>query len=451
MSNNIIEKSKGDALKPNLMRSSLISITIKLIGIGFSLMTGIVLARVLGPEQYGIYSYVLAIVSILAIPAMFGLPSLIVRETAKSEVSQRWGLIRGLWYWANSITVSLSIIIALIAMAMLWLSRDSFTQLQLMTFAWGIAFIPLSSLAALRGASLRGLKKVIQGQLPEQVLKPLFFIVILISVSLLGNTKVTAQNAMMFNALSAGIAFIFGAWLLLRESPKQFKRVTKEYDSKAWIGSVIPLAMIAGLDIVVTQTDIIMLGFLSTATEVGVYRVAVQGAMLVTIGISATNMVMAPYLSKFSANYDMVKMKSIATQSARISFFIAFFSTLFFGFFGKELITLVFGESYITAYLPLFILAISQSINAGVGAGGVILNMNGYEKSTMFILFISALINVILNFIFIPLWGIVGAALATAIAIIIRKIITWYMVYFKLNIDSSIVGVSFRNKYLNTN
>lgn len=110
--------------------------------------------RVLGPEQYGIYSYVLAIVSILAIPAMFGLPSLIVRETAKAEVKQEWGKMRGLWFWANSLTVSLSIIIALITAVVLWLNRDNFTQMQFFTFAWGIAFIPLSALAALRNASL---------------------------------------------------------------------------------------------------------------------------------------------------------------------------------------------------------------------------------------------------------------------------------------------------------
>lgn len=76
------------------MRGGLASIAIKVFGLGFSLLTAVVLARVLGPEQYGIYSYVLAIVSILAIPAMFGLPSLIVRETAKAEVKQEWCINR---------------------------------------------------------------------------------------------------------------------------------------------------------------------------------------------------------------------------------------------------------------------------------------------------------------------------------------------------------------------
>jgi len=154
MLSSLLSQFKGKSLKSSLMRGSMVNIAIKVFGLGFSLLTAVVLARVLGPEQYGIYSYVLAIVSILAIPAMFGLPSLIVRETTKAEVKQEWGKMRDLWFWANSLTASLSIIIALITAVVLCLNRDSFTQMQFFTFAWGIVFIPLSALVALRGASL---------------------------------------------------------------------------------------------------------------------------------------------------------------------------------------------------------------------------------------------------------------------------------------------------------
>src|SRR5699024_3562617 len=126
MLSSLLSQFKGKSLKSTLMRGGIVTIAIKVLGLGFSLLTAIVLARVLGPEQYGIYSYVLAIVSILAIPAMFGLPSLIVRETAKAEVKQEWGKMRGLWFWANSLTASLSVVIAVIAALVLWFNRENF-------------------------------------------------------------------------------------------------------------------------------------------------------------------------------------------------------------------------------------------------------------------------------------------------------------------------------------
>jgi len=443
MLNKILKQFQGDGLKSSLMRGGIVSIIFNMLGIGFSLITAIILARTLGPEQYGVYSYVLAIVLILAIPAMFGLPSLIVRETAKAEVKQEWGLMRGLWSWANRISASLSVLIAVIAAVVLWLNRDSFSQIQFLTFAWGIAFIPLSALAALRSASLRGLRKVIQGQLPEQVIKPLLFIVALIAVSVLGNSKITAEKAMMFNALSAGLAFIFGAWLLLREKPKQLANIERKYERKTWTRSVVPLAMISGLEIFITQTDIIMLGWFGNLEEVGIYRISLQGAQLAALGIVVTNMITMPYMSRFSHNNDLIKLAEVAKNSARVAFLIAFTTTITFFLFGEFFIIVVFGDDYLNAYYPLLLLSIGQTIHAGIGAGGTVLNMSGYEKGTLITLVFSGFLNVVLNYLFIPLWGMEGAAIATLIAIFFRKVIIWFMVISKLKVDTSILGMKF--------
>lgn len=446
MYNKIIRQFKGNGLKSNLMRGGLASIAIKILGLGFSLFTAVILARTLGPEQYGVYSYVLAIVSILAIPAMFGLPTLIVRETAKAEVKQKLGLMRGLWCWANSITASLSFLIALTAAVVLWLNRDSFTQIQFLTFAWGIAFIPLSALAALRGASLRGLRKVIQGQLPEQIVKPVLFIIMLAVIALTGSTQLTAQSAMMFNALSAGIAFIFGAWLLWRVKPKQLASVEREYERKAWTSSVVPFAVLSGLAVIVTQTDIVMLGLMKTSVDVGVYKVASQGADLSALGIVAANMVAMPYMSRLANRNDIEGLEKIVQKSARLSLFFSIIITALFAVIGDKLINFVFGPDYVIAYFPLLLLALGQIFHAGFGQGGTLLNMCGHEKGTLITLIFSALLNILLNFIFIPLWGIHGAATATLISVLFRKAVIWMMVYIIYGIDSSALALQLRPK-----
>lgn len=444
MLNKILQQFKGDSLKSNLMRGGLASIAIKIFGLGFSLLTAIVLARTLGLEQYGVYSYVLAIVSILAIPAMFGLPTLIVRETAKAEVKQEWGLMRGLWSWANRITASLSLLIALIAAVVLWLNHDSFSQIQFLTFAWGIAFIPLSALAALRGASLRGLRKVIQGQLPEQVLKPALFIVMLAAVALTGSTQLTAESAMMLNALSAGVAFIFGALLLWRVKPKQLTNIEMEYERNAWTSSVVPFAVLSGLAVIVTQTDIVMLGLMKTSADVGLYKVASQGADLAALGIVAANMVAMPYMSRLANSNDISGLEKIVQKSARLSLFFSIIITALFAVIGEKLISFVFGSDYVVAYFPLLLLALGQVLHAGFGQGGTLLNMCGHEKGTLITLILSASLNIILNFLFIPLWGINGAATATLISVLFRKVVVWTMVYIIYGIDSSALALRFR-------
>lgn len=441
MLSSFLSQIKGKSLKSSLIRGGFASVCIKILGLGLSMLTVVFLARVLGPEQFGIYTYVLAIVSICAIPAMFGLPSLIVRETAKAEIKQEWSRMRGLWFWSNGITTTLSIAIALIVAAILWLHRDNFTQNQLLTFAWGIVFIPLSALAGVRAASLRGLRKVIQGQLPEHVLKPALFIIMLVFVGLAGLPSLTAQSAMMLNALSAGGAFIFGAWLLWRARPNQLVNAKKEFESKTWITSVIPLAMISGLDILLKQTDIVLLGLLTTNENVGFYRIAIQVALLLSIVREAVKMIIMPYLVRFYQEDNINSFQRLVTQSTRVGFLFSLCPLILIIILGKSLIELVFGIEYVLAYYALVFLCLAQVIDAFFGMAGTLLTMCGYERKTLTVQVITIFFNIAFNLLLIPLYGMEGAAIATLFAIIIRKILIWVFAYKYLRVDSSVLGL----------
>lgn len=425
-------------MKINLLRNGVLSILIKLSGVGFSLITAIILARNLGPEQYGYYSFVLAIVSILAIPAMFGLPNLLVRETAKAQSRKDWGLMKGLWSWANQLTLKLLFAILIIFFVFILVKFKLNPLFECSIYFWASLFIPLTAFAALRAASLRGLRKVIQGQLPEQVVKPILFLIFLIFSIFLVDSELNASITMMLNIVSTGISFIFGAWLLAKSKPTELYSVEKKYEVNLWFGSVMPLALIAGLDILVVETAIIVLGIFRTASEVGIYKIAVQGAMLVIVGVTAMNTIIAPHISKFSAEQKIMDICKLAKRSAKFSSLIALLGFTFFLLFGDRLIVLIFGQEYQEAYIPLLWLSAGQLVHAVIGPGGIILTMSGYEKETLFTLLLAAICNVVLNLILIPIYGINGAAIATFFSILFRKIVVWYMVYRRFNFSSAI-------------
>ena len=72
--------------------------------VGSTLLTALVavfLARLLGPAGYGVYAFAFSLITVLAIPSQLGLPQLVVRETARSQVNGDWGLMRGLWRWSS--------------------------------------------------------------------------------------------------------------------------------------------------------------------------------------------------------------------------------------------------------------------------------------------------------------------------------------------------------------
>ncbi|QBQ56627.1 flippase [Nitrosococcus wardiae] len=414
------------------------SIAIKVANMLLGLALAIILARVLGPEGYGTYVYVFALISIMAIPAQFGLPKLVVRETAKAQVDKQWGLMRGVWRWASAAVGVLSGGIAAIALGIIWLLADRFSELQLATFLWGVVLVPLITLGALRGAALQGLRRVVLGQLPEHILRPgLLILLILTIVWGGGGEQLTADKVMSLHVVAAGIAFIVGAWLLYSSRPAPLHAGPKpNYKLRTWLAAAWPLALVAGMQQVNTYTDIVMLGVFSTAEDVGVYRVAVQGAMLTVFGLQTVAMFVSPYFARLHIQGDYERLQRLVTMSARAAFLAAIFVISVFTVLGNEIICLLFGTNYIDAYMPLLILAFGQLINGLFGPVGILLNMTGHERYTARGVTIAAISNVILNLALIPTFGMNGAAVATVITLATWNVLLWRAVHSRLGINA---------------
>ena len=134
----------GDSLRVQLLRGGIGSLAVKATNAVLGFALAIVLARALGPEGYGVYSFALAIVMLAAIPAQVGVPQLVVRETAKAQAKEDWGLMRGLWRWANRAVIIFSFFGAIATGAVLWL-MDHVEGGRAATMGIGGALIPLSA------------------------------------------------------------------------------------------------------------------------------------------------------------------------------------------------------------------------------------------------------------------------------------------------------------------
>jgi O-antigen/teichoic acid export membrane protein len=241
---------------------------------------------------------------------------------------------------------------------------------------------------------------------------------------------------MQLQVVAATIAFVIGAWLLSRARPQELAGVTAEYCTRSWLASVFPLAATAGMQLINHHTDIVMLGLFRSAEEVGVYRVSVVGASLVIFGLQIINMVVAPHFARLYSIGERDQLQRVVTASARIALFTALPAVLVFLLFGETLLQVVFGVEFARAYVPLTILAVGQLVNAGAGSVGYLLNMTGHERDTTRGVAIAAGMNVVLNVVLIPAFGMAGAAMATTASLVIWNVILWRAVRTRLGINS---------------
>ncbi|MCJ7583888.1 MAG: flippase [Anaerolineales bacterium] len=424
-------------LRAELARNAVGSLTLKLVYTALSFAVGVTLARLLGAEGYGIYAYVFALVSLLSIPAEFGLPNLVVRETAKALARQEWGAIQGVWRWAGKIVAILTATLVLGAGVVVVIWGDRFSREQLVTFSWGLALVPLIALGDLRGAALRGLNRVIQGQLTEQALLPgFYFLFILGTAFFLSTGNLTPAMAMSLQVLAAALAFAIGSWLLWRATPLEVRRAKPVSEGRRWLASTLPLAFIGGMQLINHRTSILILGLFADSAQVGIYRVADQMSTLVSLGLFAINMVAAPQFARLYALGDMARLQRVATASARVVLSLTLPVVVIFLLFGKPLLKLIFGTEFVPAYSPLTILSLGQLVNSAMGSVAFLLNMTGHEQDTARGMVVAAVANIVLNLVLVPLWGLKGAALASAVTLTAWNVLLWLAVRRRLKINS---------------
>lgn len=429
---------KSSQLKNRLFKSVAGVFGIKIAATFLGLCTSILLAHILGAEGLGIYASVITWTSLLSIPATLGLDRLLIREVAIYQTQSAWGLMRGLLHWANRIILLVSIGLAGAAAGITWVLGNTSSQIQL-AFWVALVSLPIASLRNLRLATMKGLNQVVKGLLPELIIAPVLAIASIIGTNWLLDRTLTATYAVTIHVVAVSITFVLGTRWLDRALPKVVEKTTPEYRVKDWINSGLPLMLTGGMQIINTRADILMLGVLDGSESVGIYVVVSRGTQLIAFMLMAVNSVLGPTIASLYSEGKMLQLQQIVTKTSRTVLAIALPMTILLIGLRINFLSL-FGSEFVAGENALIILSIGQLVKAATGSSGWLLTMTGNERYTALSVGISATLNVIGNATLIPIWGIDGAAIATASSLVIVNILKMAWVQKKIGIDSTAWG-----------
>ena len=189
-----------------------------------------------------------------------------------------------------------------------------------------------------------------------------------------------------------------------------------------------PMALSAIAYFIMQSIDIIILSIYEGFDQIAYYSVSVKLAMVTTLALMSVNIVIAPRIAEIYEKKNMHDMQLLIKHSTRIIFFISIcvLSVLFL--FSEQILNM-FGEGYSQANKALAFLLAAQFFNSISGPGAIYLNMTGRQTTLNKILILGLTINIALNFYYIPVEGINGAAKATLTSLIIWNSITTVFVY----------------------
>lgn len=438
MTNGFAQLVRGQWPAARLLRGGAGGLGVQILNRAFTLALGILFARTLGAEGFGIYAFAVAVMGVLMVAAEAGVPTLLLREVAANIETRRWDLLRGIIRWGRQLVLAASLAVALVALAVLWLIRDNLGSTEVLTIAVVLVTLPWVAQIKSLGHLLRGLQQIVAGQTLELLMRPALVLLVVSIVFSLQPQWRLPQVAMTAQLVAAMLVLGFGAWMVRRRLPPAAQDVEPSYENRAWLAGSMRLALMGGAAIVNAHADVLVLGWFREADEVGVYRVAAQGSILVAFGLQAVNAAIAPQFARLHAAGERLELQRVVFVGAVASFAAALPVAMVFIMYGETILAWVFGATFAAGHSALTILAAAHLLTTLMGSAGFLLLMTGAERQTARAVWWTTALNVLLNLALIPAFGAVGAATATAISLVVCNMLFAYLVATRLGINATL-------------
>lgn len=419
----------------SVSRNIIYVFSLKVIGALSKLIFSYLLARYFGSSGAGEFFLALTIVMILSTVSRLGFENVVLRFSAIYHSENNWHSLNLLYKRSLSIVAILSLILSMILYGLSdVISHLVFSKEELSPLLKGMALsVSFLSILGIQAAAFKGVGRVIESQLYEVVGINLLTTAILF----LMETSIGIYGVAMAYLAASSILVImaFLRWSVYRGVATE-KHDVLTYKTIFLIS--LPLLFSNSLSLIISWADILMLGALSSSSEVGIYGVASRMVLIISFGLAALNSVLAAKFSVLFAQGNISEVERIAKKYSRVITLLTCPLLLVFVFFSEQVMS-VFGDEFVTGMYALTILALGQFINVATGSVSMAMVMKGEQNILLIFLAVSVIVNISLNFLLIPSLGATGAATATSVSFIMLNLLGYFYCRFRFNIRLGVI------------
>lgn len=431
----IAARLPAEADARTLLHGAGIAFVVQVLGAGASFVLQVLLGRWMGPSDYGTYVVTLSWAALAAVGCCLGLPTMLLRFVAAYLAGGDDARLRGVLRMSFAVTTATGVGVAVAGSIVFAALRGGGVEVDFAVLA-GLWLIPALALMRLGQEAVRSFRRMGLAFAPALFWRPVATIAVAAIVVVLGG-HLTAIAALVIAlgclALVVGVQLIRFAGFVRAEVPV----VAPVLEVRMWMRVALPLLLIASFLIVLSETDIVMVGALAGSREAGLYAAASKTASLVAFVLIAVNAIAAPMISAQHTRGEHAAMQQLVSRVARWVFFPSLAICLFLAVFAQPVLGL-FGSEFGAARWELVVLLAGQLVNAMAGSVGFLMILTGHQREAAWVYGWVALAHVVLNVTGILLFGAIGAAIATAISFALWNVWLYVLVVKRLGIHSSV-------------
>ncbi len=406
-----------------------VAVVMRVVGAGAGIALTVVIARTLDAAEAGYFFLALSLVTLLVPVTTLGLPTALLRFVGAAAGANDWGRILSVtalaWRWGLSAGLS--------GVALLWLAAP-----MLATAVYDKpALAPVLSAIALSCLFLAlGLLCSRQLQAVGETAKSIFVLsigvplIVALLVLLLPVTQASTVASLHVGA--ALLTLLIGVAWWYRRLPagnrSDFKATT------LWNSSA-PLWVVQMMAVLSQSAGLVIGGIWLDAAEIAMLAVAQRTAGLVSFVLIALNLVVAPRIASLFEQNKLDRLRRLSRRAVAGMLLLSTPIVLSLLTFGREILSM-FGPGFSAAVPILAILTLAQFVNAVTGSVGSLLMMTGHERDMRNIVLMSGPSAVGFALVLTPLFGVTGAAIASALGIVLQNLGASWMVRRRLGFNT---------------
>lgn len=395
-----------------------------------------ILARWMGSHEYGIYVFVWTWVLVLGGLSGLGLSGSTLRLMAEyketGDSAHALGLVRG----GRAVAFLAGTAVAGLGAAGLWFFGDHIAHHYVLPAYLALVCIPLYAIEHVQDGIGRGRGWMPLALIPPYIIRPLLI--------LAGMAAAYAMGLPM-NATTAAASAIGAVWLatmiqvfgINRRVRREIGRGRRAYDFRKWIGVSLPLLAAYACDLIIQNADVLVVSQYMTPTDVAVYFAAAKTMALIMFVHFAVGSALAARFSALNARGDADGLKTFVSDAANWTFWPSLAGAAIILALGRPLLSL-FGPDFAAGYPVMFILVLGFLFRAAMGPAETLLTMLGQQRISAVLMAATAFLNIVLNLVLVPRFGLVGAASASAMSLVASALMNYVVARNRLGLDVAI-------------
>lgn len=419
-------------------RAAAVALVIRLGSAGLAYVAQVVLARLMGQYEYGVFAYTWIWFLVFSAVATVGFGDSPIRYIAQLRERGEEAHLRGFIRFAAAVIAIASTAFGALLIALLPFADGMIEHAYLMPMALMAVAIPFACLQSFLEGVGRSYNWTIPALLPVYILRHGLLLAFMVAAVALGFTA-NAVNGFICVVLTVVVSIVYQAAAILVRLRRVLPPGPHAYRAREWMRGSAPFAILYSAQHLASFSDVLVLSFFVSPAEIAIYFAATRVIQVVNLVPYAATVGTAHLLSASHTRGDHETLQRLCRQISATTLVIAIAAVAIIIAAGDWLLGL-FGQGFEAGYTPLAILAAGVIARVAAGPAEDVLNMtgNGGVSASTYLAVVAA--NVALAVALVIPFGLNGAAVASAVTLALRALWLARSARRRLGIDTSVLA-----------